>query len=49
MFATGRERSQNNFAVANAKWWERMIAVKMQFDPGKFFRLNQIVAAHKRA
>lgn len=45
-FMSGDE--QDRVPEAYQQRWERMIAVKTQYDPGNFFRLNQNVPPQKR-
>lgn len=46
-FMSGDE--QDRVPEAYQQRWERMVAVKTQYDPGNFFCLNQNVRPHKRA
>lgn len=45
-FMSGDE--QDRVPEAYRQQWERMVAVKTQYDPGNFFRLNQNVRPRKR-
>jgi hypothetical protein len=45
-FMSGDE--QDRVPEAYQQRWERMVAVKTQYDPGNFFCLNQNVQPHKR-
>jgi len=46
-FMSGDE--QDRVPEAYQQRWERMVAVKTQYDPDNFFRLNQNVQPHRRA
>ena len=45
-FMSGDE--QDRVPEAYRQRWERMVAVKTEYDPGNFFRLNQNVRPHSR-
>lgn len=45
-FMSGDE--QDRVPEAYQQRWERMVAIKTQYDPGNFFCLNQNVQPHKR-
>jgi len=46
-FMSGDE--QDRVPEAYQQRWERMVAVKTQYDPDNFFRLNQNVQPHRKA